>query len=92
MFLLSNLRRLYSVDTLDTRFSTPSTGLQKRLSPDAADLRRKTPQPDPAKAEVAATLTNAPRWQTPEFFVYYVIFIVVVPTMFKIAYDVSKGQ
>src|SRR5947209_1684882 len=67
MTLISNLRRLYSLDTLDTRFT-------------------KSKSSSPIQAEAQPS-----KWRTPEFYLYYVIFIVVVPQMFKVSYDVSKS-
>ncbi|OJD25098.1 hypothetical protein ACJ73_03533 [Blastomyces percursus] len=34
--------------------------------------------------------TSPPRWNTVEFYVYYVVFLTAVPMMFKAVYDVSK--
>ncbi len=34
----------------------------------------------------------APRWRTPEFMVYYVVFIVVVPMMAWIPYSLSSCE
>ncbi|KAI8093031.1 MBOAT, membrane-bound O-acyltransferase family-domain-containing protein [Halteromyces radiatus] len=34
--------------------------------------------------------TNPPRWNTPEFYFYYLCFIIIVPYMFYIAHSVSK--
>ncbi|KAF3936778.1 hypothetical protein ABW19_dt0203034 [Dactylella cylindrospora] len=36
--------------------------------------------------------TSPPRWQTVEYFIYYAVFIIVVPMMFKAAYDISKAN
>lgn len=84
--LLSLFRQLYSLNTLDSRFTTPaSTPLRT-----AADTR-----PASSKdARANAIANNAPksRWNTPEFFVYYVVFIVLVPLMFKTVVDVSQGK
>ncbi|TKA75039.1 hypothetical protein B0A49_02186 [Cryomyces minteri] len=90
MLWLHYLRRLYSLDTLDTRFTTSS---------------RTPPAPiDPARApsgEVGQTVSRQngrspvsgaqpSKWATPEFYFYYLIFLVCVPLMFKAVYDVSK--
>ena len=32
------------------------------------------------------------KWKTPEFYFYYFIFIITVPYMFWVAYDVSRRQ
>lgn len=36
--------------------------------------------------------TSPPRWKTVEFYVYYAVFLIALPMMFKAAYDVSKGE
>jgi hypothetical protein len=67
MKLFTYLWRLYSLDTLDTRFANSKSS---------------------STIQAEASLS---KWRTPEFYIYYVIFIVVVPQMFKVSYDVSKG-
>jgi hypothetical protein len=74
------LRRVYSLDTLDTRFTSSAT-------PAHANTR---PSKD-ARANVIAQGASPSLWRTPEFFVYYLFFIILVPLMFKTVIDVSKG-
>ncbi|MCJ1399254.1 glycerol transporter [Xylographa trunciseda] len=98
MSLLQYARRLYSLDTLDTRFVAYKKDLPKASSNN---------QLDPAKASTKEAETAArqqkhgtsaapqdsaspPLWRTPEFYLYYVVFIVCIPLMFKAVYDVSK--
>ncbi|OJJ50159.1 hypothetical protein ASPZODRAFT_13249 [Penicilliopsis zonata CBS 506.65] len=83
--LISWLRRLYSLDTLDTRLTASSTTSLRA----AADSRR-TPAERDARANAIASRASPPRWHTPEFFVYYLFFIVCVPLMFKTVVDVSQ--
>ncbi|KAJ6151954.1 hypothetical protein N7497_006273 [Penicillium chrysogenum] len=73
------LRRVYSLDTLDTRFTSSAT-------PAHANTR---PSKD-ARANVIAQGASPSLWRTPEFFVYYLFFIILVPLMFKTVIDVSK--
>ncbi|OAA54335.1 glycerol/H+ symporter [Niveomyces insectorum RCEF 264] len=111
MSLFSFLRSIYDVDTLDTRFTTPSTvpyeahrdgGLSRR--PEAAAVaegsftgtRSKSRSPAgqsavgrPSAADISKRAEPS-KWRTPEFFFYYAIFIVTVPYMFWVAYDVSR--
>ncbi|CAG7975253.1 unnamed protein product [Penicillium olsonii] len=70
------LRRVYSLDTLDTRFTSTAN----------TDSRR----PKDARANAIAQGASPSLWRTPEFFIYYVFFIVLVPLMFKTVYDASK--
>ena len=72
------LRRVYSLDTLDTRFTSTAN----------TDSRR----PKDARANAIAQGASPSLWRTPEFFIYYVFFIVLVPLMFKTVYDASKGE
>lgn len=80
--LLHWLQRLYSLDTLDTRFtahSTPITGDAKSI-----------PEKD-ARANAIANGASPSKWRTPEFYLYYFVHLTVVPMMFKVAMDVSQS-
>ncbi|MCJ1474135.1 glycerol transporter [Lambiella insularis] len=95
MSLLEHVRRLYSLDTLDTRFTTHA-----KPSPNATAPQLDPAKPSPNEAEKISRLNNGdragkdgaspPLWRTPEFFLYYLVFLVCVPLMFKAVYDVSK--
>lgn len=74
---LSFLASIYDLDTLDTRFTTPSS-VPYRAAADAPV------KPDP-RAEPS-------KWATPEFYLYYLVFVTVVPYMFWVAYDVSRRR
>ncbi|KAJ5089951.1 Glycerol uptake protein 1 [Penicillium argentinense] len=81
--LFAWLRRLYSLDTLDTRFTATA------IPPaNAADTR---PSKD-ARANAIAQNAREPLWRTPEFFIYYLFFITLVPLMFKTVIDASKDS
>ncbi|TQV96470.1 hypothetical protein V2A60_003132 [Cordyceps javanica] len=85
MGVLSFLKKVYTPDTLDTRFTSSSsvpynTVIEARSDPVAQ-----------REAATKAQSRAAPsKWNTPEFYFYYVVFVVTVPYMFWIAYDVSK--
>lgn len=83
--LFSWLRRIYSLDTLDTRFTT-SASTPARAANDA-----RPPSAKDARANAIAQNASPPLWWTPEFFVYYFFFITLVPLMFKTVIDASKG-
>ena len=83
--LLSWLRHLYSLDTLDTRFTSSAT------TPANAAVDARPPSAKDASANAVAQSAPAPLWRTPEFFVYYLFFITLVPLMFKTVVDASKG-
>jgi hypothetical protein len=81
------LRQLYSLDTLDTRFTTPARTPLKAANADPAQ---------PVKPEAGKLSTTLPagaspsRWRTTEYYVYAVVFIVCLPQMFKAVVDVSR--
>ncbi|KAL2044884.1 hypothetical protein N7G274_002659 [Stereocaulon virgatum] len=85
--------RLFSVDTLDARFT--STTPQSRIDP-ARPFPNKASynvsRDGRAGAEVTAKGVSPPRWKSPEFFYHALVFLVVVPLMFKTVYDVSKSS
>jgi hypothetical protein len=83
--LFSWLRRLYSLDTLDTRFTSSASAPAQA----AADTR--PPAAKDARANAIAQSAHAPLWRTPEFFVYYLFFITLVPLMFKTVVEASNG-
>ncbi|KAJ9149715.1 Glycerol uptake protein 1 [Coniochaeta hoffmannii] len=85
MGFLSALRGIYSLDTLDTRFTTPSTVSYSTAVEQRTDRNGKREvynKPDKR--------AQPPKWKTPEFFLYYLVFVVAVPYMFWVAYDVSR--
>ncbi|KAL4887187.1 MBOAT, membrane-bound O-acyltransferase family-domain-containing protein [Aspergillus karnatakaensis] len=79
---LSWFRRLYSLDTLDTRFTVPANTPVKVA---AEDTRSAV-----ARSSAVASSASPSKWGTLEFYVYYIIFIVAVPLMFITVVDVSQ--
>ncbi|KAH6845318.1 MBOAT, membrane-bound O-acyltransferase family-domain-containing protein [Chaetomium sp. MPI-CAGE-AT-0009] len=75
---LSFLSGLYDLDTLDTRFTTPSS-VPYRV---ASDKREDD--------KVVDKRVEPPKWKSLEFYLYYLVFLIVVPYMFWVAYDVSR--
>lgn len=98
MTLLQYAQRLYSLDTLDTRFVTSSrTPPQENASDTRSHIDPARPSPTESGSRSARVPgskadagTSPSRWWTSEFFVYYLVFILAVPMMFKVTYDVSK--
>jgi hypothetical protein len=85
--LLQGLRRLYSLDTLDTRLTTSSTTALK-----TTDSTRDPTAGKDARAQEIASRAQPSKWNTPEFYFYYFVFITVVPMMFKTVIDVSQSN
>lgn len=86
-------RQLYSLDTLDTRFVVPATTPPKEALKEA-ELDPAGPLPvengrSKGKAVQGASLS---RWNTPEFYVYYVSISASIFMMFKLVLQSSKGQ
>jgi len=102
MTWLRSFNKIYSLDTLDTRFSIPSN------TPPKGHAYTELQQIDPAAGEPSkrhdsnSSVTGPPEkplpdaqpslWNTPEFYVYYLVFITCVPLMFKAVYDVSQRR
>ncbi|KAI0383503.1 MBOAT-domain-containing protein [Hypomontagnella monticulosa] len=85
MGVLSYLRKIYDLDTLDTRFTNSSSTPYKTVIESRNDAA--------ASKERAAKWNNRgnpSRWNTPEFYLYYIYLGIVIPYMFYIAYDASR--
>ena len=83
------------METLDTRFTTSSKTPPSQIDP---------AKPSPAEASFkssgqgrnggrdVALEASRPRWKSPEFIYHGLVFLVVVPLMFKTVYEVSKRK
>ena len=97
MSIFSYIRSIYALDTIDTRFTSSSATPYKTVvdaRPDPTSPHSKKdgpPQGVPVRLDGSGRPIAQPsRWNTPEFYFYYLVFIVVVPYMFYITYDVSR--
>ncbi|PKS12774.1 hypothetical protein jhhlp_000985 [Lomentospora prolificans] len=86
MGLFRFLRSVYDVSTLDTRFTTPSsvpyrTVVESKHDPLAKDYTAGVK----AKAQPS-------KWRSPEFFVYFLVFMIVIPMMIWIPFSVSRSS
>ncbi|KAI9857851.1 MAG: glycerol transporter [Vezdaea acicularis] len=86
------IRRMYSLDTLDTRFTTTTRTPLKRGSEARVDPAQDKTNKAGAEARQGTTEPSPSRWKTPEFFLYYVVIIVVLPLMFNAAFEVSRAS
>lgn len=93
-----SFRKIYCLDTLDTRFSIPAnvppkhanTELQEIPSiPNSSEERVSNSRPDGAPTQSLPDARPS-LWNTWEFYSYYFVFITCVPLMFKAVYDVSQ--
>lgn len=84
--VLNLLKAMYSLDTLDTRFTTSSTAPprskedQQKIS--NADREPASPLPDAQPSQ----------WRNPEFLAYVFVVACAVPLMTKTIYDVSQPE
>ena len=93
MSWLTFLKKLYSLDTLDTRFTTSSKTPHK-LTTDATIADAKLPAQQTLQTEKNTQLprTQPSQWNTPEFYFYYLCFLTIPVFMVKAVYDVSQGK
>jgi len=90
---LKFIRQLYSLDTLDTRFIVPATAPPKEALEEAKlDPVGPLPVKDGRDGNKRGESNVEPsRWNTPEFYFYYVVILASVFFMFKSVLDVSQG-
>ena len=95
MSFSNQLWRLFAVDTLDTRFSSsakePVSDTARKTANGAATSSSKSAQSSSEKRDSRRSVAQPSRWNTLEYYFYYLVFIAVVPWMFIVPYDVSKG-
>lgn len=87
MGLLSYLRKVYDLDTLDTRFTAPS-----KVPYQTVIDQRNDPVASREAAEDARNRAPASKWKTPEFSLYLLVIMFVIPYMFWVVYDVSRRE
>ena len=85
MGLLSFLGSVYDLDTLDTRFTTSSSTSYKTV----VDARNDPTAKNGAEKR-ASSRAQPSKWNSPEFYLYYLVFLICVPLMFWVPYQVSK--
>ena len=83
----SLVAKIYDLDTLDTRFTTPS-GVPYRAIVDSREVDKREKQLSPLRGAAV----EESRWGTPEFWLYYLVIAVALPAMFWVAYDVSRRK
>lgn len=86
MGVLTWLRSLYSLDTLDTRFTVS-----------AGTPLKKAAAANPPKHDGSGSVRNGAsptrvKWNSLEFYAYYIFLAYVIPTMFKTVIQVSRGK
>ena len=91
MSFLEPLRTLYSLDTLDSRLTTSSK--TPSVKPDNSIAEAKLPAQNIVSKSNREQLPRVQpsRWNTKEFYFYYLCFLTIPIFMVKSVYDVSKG-
>ncbi|EXJ95348.1 hypothetical protein A1O1_00468 [Capronia coronata CBS 617.96] len=79
----SLLRELYSLDTLDTRFTTSSSVPLKSVDENSHKSVER-------EGKALPTDVSPPRWRTPEFYFYTLVFLFCVPQMYWAVVEVSQ--
>lgn len=82
---LSFLRSVYTLDTLDTRFTTSSTTSYKTV----IDSRGEEDTRDAQKEKIASRAPPS-KWNTPEFYLYLAVVFTCLGLMIWIPYTVSR--
>lgn len=89
-------RSVYALDTIDTRFTssafTPHKSVAVTRGDPAGSRSKKDDSTRRPPVGTDSNLVEPSKWNTPEFYFYYFIFITVIPYMFWIAYDVSRRE
>ncbi|KAL4758206.1 MBOAT, membrane-bound O-acyltransferase family-domain-containing protein [Aspergillus foveolatus] len=83
-WLINFIRWLYSLETLDTRFASSTTSCQSFANDFSATFASKPDIRSPLPG------TKPSKWWKSEYCIYYLVFVIVVPTMVKQVYDISK--
>jgi hypothetical protein len=86
MTVYTFFRDLYSLDTLDTRLTTSS----KTPAKDASNASAKTTSKDVVTSKDLPPGASASKWGTPEFYLYTLVFVVAVPSMYFAVWNVSQ--
>ncbi len=86
--------QLYSLDTLDTRFIIPASAPPREALEEAKlDPTGSLPGLNGrSKGRSSGDAIQPSRWNTTEFYVYYVVVALSVLSMFKLVLDASNGH
>lgn len=88
MTITSFFKELYSLDILDTRFTTSSSTPLKLVNGNASN--KATVEKDGKSS--TPTDVFPPKWRTPEFYFYALVFLFCVPQMYWAVVEVSQRK
>jgi protein-cysteine N-palmitoyltransferase HHAT len=87
MTVITFFQQLYSLDTLDTRFTTSATTPLKFTNAQSAKTAESK---DDGRPEGLASGASPSRYNTWEFYFYALVFLICVPLMYMAVVDVSQ--
>lgn len=91
MDLLSLFRQIYDLDTIDTRFTTPSSVPYKTVIDARDDSVAAASKASKDSKERAPSIATTPaKWKTPEYIAYLIIIALAIPVLLYIPYDASR--
>jgi hypothetical protein len=85
MTVASFFRELYSLNTLDTRFTNSS-------STPLRTVNETTSKPAEIDGKATPADVSPLRWRTPEFYFYVLVFLFCVPQMYWAVVEVSQRK
>jgi protein-cysteine N-palmitoyltransferase HHAT len=88
MLRFSGLRSVFSLDTLDARFTASAPRSSSPTKNHGAGPSRNG---ESSRSQQVRKDTSPSRWGTPEFWLYYVVIAICLPLMFMTTYGLSKG-
>ena len=91
MSWIHHLKKVYSLDTLDTRFVPKDVSHESKIDsvkPSPEELKTKQ---DGGRVSSPPIGAQSSKWKTAEFFLYYIVFIICIPLMFYTPFKVSQG-
>jgi len=83
------IKSIYSLDTLDTRFTSSSKTPLNRKNDENSIADAKLPA-QAILGQQTSPGAQPPKWNTPEFYFYYLCFLTIPALMVKSVYDVSQ--
>jgi len=97
MSALSYVKRLYSLDTLDTRFTVSANAPLRKTSNDHGVTVDKPAvsaagQPVKKQDQELPLGVQPSKWHTPEYILYYIVIGLSLISMFSVVINVSKGN
>ncbi|KIW45137.1 uncharacterized protein PV06_03549 [Exophiala oligosperma] len=88
MTIASFFKELYSLDILDTRFTTSSSTSLKHVNGNASNKATVEKDGKPS----TPTDISPSKWRTPEFYFYALVFLFCVPQMYWAVVEVSQPE